>query len=475
MCLRLAILAALCGLLVTTTVRANAEDSQEKDLTVDQIIDGITRSEALINDLDVMIVASQISEDSPMEKGPNGEDQPIPQHYLCHTVVNSQGRCRDEGFCQQLRVGPEPGKSSLLTRHWLVVFDGTEAREFTFHGIARSPRVGLQSYATWYTPSPLEFTTHYFQSRVSHQLRERGAKLVGWEDLDGQRIAVIEQEPFKNNGLWKLRFWVNPRQNFTIVRRAGLVQQTEDTDWVVYTHIDGKAHTKMAESIWLPKDVVYESFKVEQGKATGVSWRFVLALSQWKVNQHPPIKNFREPIPNGAWVTDHRSAEPRSFRYLEQDGNPSATKDNQSSAEKPAQPDIYDTKADGAAKIAEALAKAKTTGKQVLLMYGANWCGPCHKLHDLFESDAKVHDYLTKNYVLVMLDIDNELNQALAQKYKADWETTGVPYLTVLDADGAVVVNDDTIGLSDGPKFRPDWVLEFLNKHIARGEETANP
>jgi len=36
--------------------------------------------------------------------------------------------------------------------------------------------------------------------------------------------------------------------------------------------------------------------------------------------------------------------------------------------------DIYDPKSDGNAQIATALATAKTSHKNVLLMFGANWC-----------------------------------------------------------------------------------------------------
>src|SRR5262245_59082180 len=68
--------------------------------------------------------------------------------------------------------------------------------------------------------------------------------------------------------------------------------------------------------------------------------------------------------------------------------------------------DIYDTRADGVKQVADALATAKRVNKHVLLQFGANWCGWCHKLHKLFETDKDIAAYLGDNYVLVLMDVD---------------------------------------------------------------------
>src|SRR5262245_55240495 len=49
--------------------------------------------------------------------------------------------------------------------------------------------------------------------------------------------------------------------------------------------------------------------------------------------------------------------------------------------------DIYDTKADAKQLIAKAVAKAKSENTRVLVMFGGNWCGWCHKLHGTLKSD----------------------------------------------------------------------------------------
>jgi hypothetical protein len=57
---------------------------------------------------------------------------------------------------------------------------------------------------------------------------------------------------------------------------------------------------------------------------------------------------------------------------------------------KTARPAIYNEDADGGKQIAEALTVAKKENKRVLLQFGANWYGWCHKLHKLCESDVEI-------------------------------------------------------------------------------------
>jgi thiol:disulfide interchange protein len=59
---------------------------------------------------------------------------------------------------------------------------------------------------------------------------------------------------------------------------------------------------------------------------------------------------------------------------------------------KTSRPNIYDESAEGSKEVADALAAAKKQNKRVLLQFGANWCGWCHKLHQLFEEDRSIHE-----------------------------------------------------------------------------------
>ena len=145
--------------------------------------------------------------------------------------------------------------------------------------------------------------------------------------------------------------------------------------------------------------------------------------------------------------------------------------------EQPAKIAIYDENADASADIAAALARAKDNNRRVLIQWGANWCVWCVRLHELAKKDAKIARTLKYEYDVVLVDIgDWKKNMELAAKYGADLKGSGVPYLTVLDATGKPLANQDTGALEDKPKnaHDPARVLEFLQSKQApyeRAEE----
>lgn len=141
--------------------------------------------------------------------------------------------------------------------------------------------------------------------------------------------------------------------------------------------------------------------------------------------------------------------------------------------EKPKRDPIYDEAADAKQQIAAALAKAKKENRRVLIQWGGNWCGWCHVLHDTFKGDAKVQKTLLYEYDVVLVDIGRtDKHMDIATGYGADLKANGVPFLTVLDADGKVLANQETGSLeakTDNAKagHDPAAVLGFLTKHQA--------
>lgn len=146
-------------------------------------------------------------------------------------------------------------------------------------------------------------------------------------------------------------------------------------------------------------------------------------------------------------------------------------------AAKPAKPLIYNEKAEAKDQIAAALKKAKKENRRVLIQWGANWCGWCHLLHEKFASDKKLARELMYEYDVVLIDIGKwDKNMDLATSYGADLKGTGVPYLTVLDASGKPLANQETGVLeskaAEGqPKAEPGHdsakVMAFLKKYEA--------
>ena len=123
-------------------------------------------------------------------------------------------------------------------------------------------------------------------------------------------------------------------------------------------------------------------------------------------------------------------------------------------------PDIYDEHADARADIAKAVEHAKAQNKRVLLQWGGNWCGWCHKLHEVFTKDEAIRTTLEDEYVIVM--IDSRTNTELAEDLNSN--IRGVPFLTVLDSEGKKLVDQRTGPLEIGDRHDPTKVLAFLEK-----------
>jgi thiol:disulfide interchange protein len=141
---------------------------------------------------------------------------------------------------------------------------------------------------------------------------------------------------------------------------------------------------------------------------------------------------------------------------------------------------VYDEKADAAKDIARALTAAQRDHSRVLIQWGANWCGWCKMLHALSTSDKDVSKKLRDEYIVVHVDVGRfDKHMEIATKYGADLKKNGLPYLTVLDAEGAVVVNHETGSLekpqgSDPPGHDKAKVIDFLTKHQAPAAKAAD-
>lgn len=138
-------------------------------------------------------------------------------------------------------------------------------------------------------------------------------------------------------------------------------------------------------------------------------------------------------------------------------------------AEKPA---IYDEKADTQALVEAAVKKAGRDHSRVLVMFGGNWCGWCHKLHTVFKTEPKVRQALSGEYEIVMVDTAAKGAEALMDSWKVERDK-GVPYLVVLDEKGDVVTRQETGSLEEGDHHDPVKVTEFLVKNKAEPVDAA--
>ena len=124
---------------------------------------------------------------------------------------------------------------------------------------------------------------------------------------------------------------------------------------------------------------------------------------------------------------------------------------------------IYDESLDGSRQITDALAIARKERKHVLLQFGANWCSWCQKLHKLFQTDKSVAKKLKRDYVVVMIDMNNGHNKDLNKKY-GNPTRFGLPAIVVLDTDGKQLTTQDTGQLEEGDHHSLEKVMAFLKE-----------
>jgi thioredoxin-related protein len=129
---------------------------------------------------------------------------------------------------------------------------------------------------------------------------------------------------------------------------------------------------------------------------------------------------------------------------------------------------IYAKAGDPQKEVAKVSARARKENKRILLMFGYDSCGWCHKLHDLFESNREIQKTLSNEYVLVMIDITTRNAESFLGMCKAalsqeeQKKGVGYPFLAVLDADAKVVKAQPTDALEEGDHHDPKRVLDFL-------------
>src|SRR5581483_7352223 len=93
---------------------------------------------------------------------------------------------------------------------------------------------------------------------------------------------------------------------------------------------------------------------------------------------------------------------------------------------------------DAHADIRAALDRANKSHKNILLIFGADWCYDCHVLEKAFQR-SDVAPVLRTNYEIVRVDIgENNKNLDIAAQFGVNLER-GVPAIAVLSSDGKLL------------------------------------
>ena len=114
-------------------------------------------------------------------------------------------------------------------------------------------------------------------------------------------------------------------------------------------------------------------------------------------------------------------------------------------------------------EIKQAIAAAAKQHKNVLVVFGANWCYDCHVL-DLAFHRPDVTAVLNRNYEVVHIDVgEGDKNQDIMQQYNVPMKK-GIPAIAVLDSHGKLLYSQQGGEFEKARALAPQDVLAFLNK-----------
>jgi len=126
-------------------------------------------------------------------------------------------------------------------------------------------------------------------------------------------------------------------------------------------------------------------------------------------------------------------------------------------------PNLYDPQADAKREIKEALERAGREHKNVILVFGGNWCYDCHVL-DLAFHHPEIEPRLKAHYIVVHVDIgEYNKNLDLAERYQVPLKK-GVPALAVLTSDGKLLYSQQAGEFETARSLAPEDVIAFLKK-----------
>ena len=118
----------------------------------------------------------------------------------------------------------------------------------------------------------------------------------------------------------------------------------------------------------------------------------------------------------------------------------------------------YDEKADANAAVDEAFARAKTSGKRVMIEMGANWCSDCRILAGVM-AIPEVTKFISDNFETAHVDVGRfDHNQQIPARFHA--KVNGIPWIVVAEPDGKVLASNYEI--TDGNHKTPQSMVDWL-------------
>jgi thiol-disulfide isomerase/thioredoxin len=128
----------------------------------------------------------------------------------------------------------------------------------------------------------------------------------------------------------------------------------------------------------------------------------------------------------------------------------------------PPLPYPYDEKANATQQVEDAFARARQSGKRVVIDFGGNWCPDCRILAGVLEL-PEVKPFIEEHFEMLTVDVGRfDRNLHVPQRFNA--KVTGVPWLVIAEPDGTVIHSSYEVtdnGFAQKPQAMVDWMAKW--------------
>ena len=110
---------------------------------------------------------------------------------------------------------------------------------------------------------------------------------------------------------------------------------------------------------------------------------------------------------------------------------------------------------------------SKEKKKNLLLVFGADWCGDCKSLNAMLSS-PQILPILENDYILQKVDVGRFDRNGETTKLFGDPQEKGIPALVILSPEGNVVISTNNGEFASASSMRQELVEAFLLKYGSR-------
>jgi thioredoxin 1 len=130
-----------------------------------------------------------------------------------------------------------------------------------------------------------------------------------------------------------------------------------------------------------------------------------------------------------------------------------------------AAPGPYDETADAKTELQSSLQEVQSTGRHILVVFGANWCGDCKVLDQAFKSGHSAA-LIRKSFKVVKINVGRfDRNVDLAETYGVPLKK-GIPAVAILAPNGKPIYVTQSGELADARSMGDTGIHDFFAKIV---------